>query len=338
MPSLKDLAKECGVSVATVSKALNDQPDIAPATRERIRAAARRMGYLPNAAARALKTNRTYNLGVLFVDEKQSGLTHEYFSAVLDSFKVEAEKHGYDITFINHNISGKSMSYLEHCHYRGVDGVVIACVNFYDPQVVELVNGDVPVVTIDHVFNNRMAVLSDNVSGLSALVRCAYANGHRRIAFIHGEHTAVTENRLAGFYRTCDELGLEVPDAYVREGVYHDADRCAEETRALLELPHPPTCIIFPDDFSAMGGYGAIDEAGLRIPEDVSVMGYDGIYLSRVMKPRLVTYQQNTRVLGRTAADKLIQMIEHPRVTLAEQIPVTGRLLDGDSVTKPKTI
>ena len=171
MPSLKDLAKECGVSVATVSKALNDQPDIAPATRERIRAAARRMGYLPNAAARALKTNRTYNLGVLFVDEKQSGLTHEYFSAVLDSFKVEAEKRGYDITFINHNISGRSMSYLEHCHYRGVDGVVIACVNFYDPQVVELVNGDVPVVTIDHVFNNRMAILSDNVVGTKALVQ-----------------------------------------------------------------------------------------------------------------------------------------------------------------------
>ena len=184
MPSLKDLAKECGVSVATVSKALNDQPDIAAATRERIRAAARRMGYLPNAAARALKTNRTYNLGVLFVDERQSGLTHEYFSAVLDSFKVEAEKRGYDITFINHNISGRSMTYLEHCHYRSVDGVVIACVNFYDPQVVELVNSDVPVVTIDHVFNNRMAVLSDNVAGLKALVKQAWACGHRRIAFI----------------------------------------------------------------------------------------------------------------------------------------------------------
>lgn len=88
-------------------------------------------------------------MGVLFVDERQSGLTHEYFSAVLDSFKVEAEKRGYDITFINHNISGRSMTYLEHCHYRSVDGVVIACVNFYDPQVVELVNSDVPVVTID---------------------------------------------------------------------------------------------------------------------------------------------------------------------------------------------
>ena len=325
MPSLKDLAKECGVSVATVSKALNDQPDISPATRERVRAAAHRMGYLPNAAARSLKTNRTYNLGVLFVDERQSGLTHEYFSAVLDSFKVEAEKHGYDITFINHNISGKSMSYLEHCRYRNVDGVVIACVNFYEPQVVELVNSEVPVVTIDHVFNNRMAILSDNVFGLKALVRQAWACGHRR--------TAVTENRVAGFYQACEELGLKIPEAYVREGIYHDADRCAAETKALLELPQPPTCIIFPDDFSALGGYNAISEAGLSIPEDVSVMGYDGIYLSRVVKPQLVTYQQNTAALGRTAADKLIELIEHPRVTLPEQIRVSGKLLDGGSVS-----
>ena len=324
MPSLKDLAKECGVSVATVSKALNDQPDISPATRERVRAAAHRMGYMPNAAARSLKTNRTYNLGVLFVDERQSGLTHEYFSAVLDSFKVEAEKHGYDITFINHNISGKSMSYLEHCRYRNVDGVVIACVNFYEPQVVELVNSEVPVVTIDHVFNNRMAILSDNVFGLKALVRQAWACG---------EKTAVTENRVAGFYQACEELGLKIPEAYVREGIYHDADRCAAETKALLELPQPPTCIIFPDDFSALGGYNAISEKRLSIPEDVSVMGYDGIYLSRVVKPQLVTYQQNTAALGRTAADKLIELIEHPRVTLPEQIRVSGKLLDGGSVS-----
>ena len=187
-------------------------------------------------------------------------------------------------------------------------------------------------VTIDHVFNNRMAILSDNVSGMKALVKQAYACGHRRTAFIHGEKTAVTENRLTGFYQACDELGLKVPEAYVRSGVYHDVDRCAEETRALLELPQPPTCIIFPDDFSALGGYNAIREKKLSIPEDVSVMGYDGIYLSRVVVPPLVTYQQNTVALGRTAADKLIEMIEHPRVTIPEQIRVSGKLLDGGSV------
>ena len=338
MSSLKDLAQECGVSVATVSKALNGQSDISEATRTRVREAARRMGYVPNMAARSMKTNRTYNIGVLFVDERQSGLAHEYFSAVLDSFKVRVEQLGYDITFINRNLGGKTMTYLEHCHYRGVDGAVIACVDFTDPQVIELVNSDVPVVTIDHVFNNRMAVLSDNVMGLSALVRTAYAQGHRRIAFIHGERTAVTENRLAGFYKSCDELGLEVPDAYVREGIYHDAARCAQETKALLALPQRPTCIIFPDDFSAMGGYSAIQQAGLRIPQDISVMGYDGIYLSRVMSPKLVTYQQNTMMLGRTAADKLVQMVEHPRVTLAEQLLVTGKLLDGSSVGRPPQI
>ena len=332
MSSLKDLAQECGVSVATVSKALNGQPDISEATRARVREAARRMGYVPNMAARSMKTNRTYNIGVLFVDEQQSGLAHEYFSAVLDSFKVRVEQLGYDITFINRNLGGRTMTYLEHCHYRGVDGAVIACVDFNDPQVIELVNSDVPVVTIDHVFNNRMAVLSDNVVGLSALVRTAYAQGHRRIAFIHGERTAVTENRLAGFYKSCDELGLEVPDAYVREGIYHDAARCAQETKALLALPQRPTCIIFPDDFSALGGYNALAEAGLSIPEDISVMGYDGIYLSRVVSPSLVTYRQNTTALGRTAADKLIEFIEHPRVTLPEQIRVSGKLLDGGSV------
>ena len=338
MSSLKDLAQECGVSVATVSKALNGQSDISAATRDRVREAARRMGYVPNMAARSMKTNRTYNIGVLFVDEQQSGLAHEYFSAVLDSFKVRVEQLGYDITFINRNLGGRTMTYLEHCHYRGVDGAVIACVDFNDPQVIELVNSDVPVVTIDHVFNNRMAVLSDNVMGLSALVRTAYAQGHRRIAFIHGERTAVTENRLAGFYKSCDELGLEVPDAYVREGIYHDAARCAQETKALLALPQRPTCIIFPDDFSAMGGYSAIQQAGLCIPQDISVMGYDGIYLSRVMSPKLVTYQQNTMMLGRTAADKLVQMVEHPRVTLAEQLLVTGKLLDGSSVGRPPQI
>ena len=338
MSSLKDLAQECGVSVATVSKALNGQSDISEATRTRVREAARRMGYVPNMAARSMKTNRTYNIGVLFVDERQSGLAHEYFSAVLDSFKVRVEQLGYDITFINRNLGGRTMTYLEHCHYRGVDGAVIACVDFNDPQGIELVNSDVPVVTIDHVFNNRMAVLSDNVMGLSALVRTAYAQGHRRIAFIHGERTAVTENRLAGFYKSCDELGLEVPDAYVREGIYHDAARCAQETKALLALPQRPTCIIFPDDFSAMGGYSAIQQAGLCIPQDISVMGYDGIYLSRVMSPKLVTYQQNTMMLGRTAADKLVQMVEHPRVTLAEQLLVTGKLLDGSSVGRPPQI
>ena len=338
MVSMKDIAQRCGVSVATVSKALNGQQDIGEDTRRRICDAAEKMGYMTNSAARALKTNRTYNLGVLFVDERHSGLAHEYFSAVLESFKTEAEAHGYDITFLNHNVGGKPTTYLQHCRYRGLDGVVIACVDFTHPQVQELVDSGLPVVTIDHVFNNRAAVVSDNVRGMEELVRHVYAKGHRRIAFIHGEQTAVTENRLTGFYRACDALELEIPDAYIREGVYHDPDRCAELTRELLRLPEPPTCILMPDDFSSIGGRNAIHRMGLRLPEDISVVGYDGIQIASVMSPALTTYRQDTQALGRTAAAKLIELIEKPRTALVDRILIPGHLVEGASVRAIETL
>ena len=330
MVSMKDIAQRCGVSVATVSKALNGQPDISEETRRRVEQVAKELGYLSNAAARALKTNRTYHLGVLFVDERRSGLAHEYFSAMLESFKVEAEAHGYDITFINHNVGGKPTSYLQHCLHRGVDGVVIACVDFNDPQVRELVDSNIPLVTIDRVFDNRLAVLSDNVRGVSMLVRHVYEKGHRKIAFLHGERTSVTSNRLIGFHRTCEELGLEIPDEYIIECVYHDPDRCAEATRRLLELPDRPTCILFPDDFSYIGGLNVLLEAGLRVPDDISVVGYDGIHLAKVM--RLTTYSQNTAALGKTAAERLISLIEHPKTTVLDRVLIEGGLLEGTSV------
>ena len=330
MVSMKDIARACGVSVATVSKALNGQPDIGEETRTRVCEAAQKMGYMTNSAARALKTNRTYHIGVLFVDERQSGLAHEYFSTMLESFKAEAEAHGYDITFINHNVGGKPTSYLQHCRYRGVDGVVIACVDFTDPRVRELAESDLPLVTVDHVFNNRLAVVSDNVQGMETLVRYAYGKGHRKIAFLHGEKTSVTQNRLVGFFRACEELGLEIPEEYVRESAFHNPDRCAQDTLALMNLPERPTCILFPDDYSYVGGMNALRQMGIRVPEDVSVMGYDGIHLARVIG--LTTYWQDNREIGRIAAERLISLIEHPKTTLVDRIMVSCRLLEGTTV------
>ncbi len=331
---MKDVARRCGVSVATVSKALNGQPDVGEETKSRVRRAAEELGYMANAAARALKTNRTYNIGVLFVDQRRSGLAHEFFSAVLDSLRVEAERSGYDITFINSSIGDRPCSYLQHCLYRGVDGVVIASADFNDPMVSELVGSEIPVVTIDHVFNNHVAIMSDNVSGAEALVRCAAAKGHKRIAFIHGEMTAVTEHRLIGFHRACGELGLKVPDEYLRESAYHDTESCYRVCRELLELRDRPDCILFPDDYSYIGGMNAIHDMGLRVPEDISVMGYDGINLSQVISPRLTTYRQNTGEMGRLAVVKLIELIERPKTALLDRVIVSGELLEGESVAQ----
>ncbi len=336
MVSIKDVSVKCGVSVATVSKSLNDHSDISIATKEHVRRIAKEMGYFPNSSARALKTNRTYNIGVLFMDEAQSGLTHEYFANVLDSFKVEAEKSGYDITFINKYTGRKNMTYYEHSKYRGVDGVVIACIDFSDPDVLELIDGELPVVTIDHVFNNRTAIVSDNIKGMKDLISYIHEMGHRKIAYIHGADSSVTRNRVGSFYKTMGELGIEVSDSYVKCGVYHDPDTTAKLTKELLDLKDRPTCIIFPDDFSCIGGINAIKELGLTIPDDISIAGYDGIVLSQVLDPKLTTLQQDTRALGRNAAQKLIALIENPKAAVIERVVVEGKVLPGNSVGRPR--
>ena len=335
MVSMKDISKKVGVSVATVSKALNDHSDIGKDTKQRVRDAAREMGYFPNASARTLKTNKSHNIGVLFRDEAGNGFTHDFYAAVLDSLKRTAEAKGYDISFINSSGSVMDMKYLEHCRYRGYDGVVLACIDFNDPDVVELATSDIPVVTIDHVFNNRTAIISDNVSGLRDLVTYIYKErGHRRIAYIHGADSSVTKNRLASFYATIEELGGMAPDEYIREGVYRKPEVSYNLTLELLGLRVPPTCIIYPDDFSAIGGMNAIQSRGLSIPGDISIAGYDGIRIAKVLEPRLTTIEQDTDTIGELAAKKLVQMIERPKSAIPERIVVEGKLLRGDSVRK----
>lgn len=337
MTSMKDISKVCGVSVATVSKALNNHSDIGEETKQYIKKVAREMGYLPNSAARALKTNRTHSIGVLFADDARSGLTHDYFASVLDSFKRMAEKCGYDLTFINSSKNrADSMTYLEHSRYRGYDGVVIACIDFTDPEVLELVQSNIPVVTIDYVFNGHIAVVSDNVRGMRDLMEYICRMGHKKIAYIHGANTGssstVTTNRLSSFYRTAEQFGIEVPAEYVREGFYRDTDNSYRITNEILSLSDPPTCIIYPDDFAAFGGINAIRERGLRVPEDISVAGYDGIQAARHLSPRMTTLRQDTEQIGFVAARELISLIERPKSTIIQQITVSGQLVEGQSV------
>ena len=332
MVSMKDIAKQCHVSVASVSKALNGYSDIGEETRNLIITTAHEMGYLPNSSARALKTKKSYNLGVLFLDAAMNGLTHEYFNHVLESFKYRAEEKGYDITFIAGNTAGQKMSFYERCRYRGVDGVLVACFKYYEEDIQDLIRSELPVVTIDHTFEGKIAIVSNNVQGMEELVSYIYSMGHKKIAYIHGDDTPVTRNRLSGFYRTKQRYGLEIPDEYVKASSYRDLEMAAKATGELLDLPNPPTCIMYSDDYAAVGGMNEIRERGLRIPEDISITGYDGIDLVRMMEPKLTTLCQDTRKIGRMAAEKLISLIEHPKTTLVDKFSVDGVLFKGGSV------
>ncbi len=333
MTSLKEIAAACGVSVATASKALNGYPDVGKKTTLLVQNTAKKMGYLPNSLARAMRTKTTHNLGVLFIDKMQSGLQHEYFSSLLESFKATAESKGYDITFITqHLISNQSMTYLEHCLYRNCDGVLIASVDFHDPMVTELANSNIPVVTIDYIFDGCSAILSDNFGGMKLLTEYVISKGHTDIAFIHGEQTTVTQKRLAGFFKACQQANLKIPKKYIYQAGYHDPKSSEQATRALLTLTHPPTCIFYPDDFSFVGGMNELERQGLHIPYDISVAGYDGILLSQVLRPRLTTLKQDSLKIGQAAAAKLIENIEHPDTFMPEQVMIDGYLLEGQTI------
>lgn len=335
MVSMKDIATACGVSVATVSKALNNQSDIGGETKEKVRRAAKELGYYPNSSARALKTHRTYNLGVLYKEESGSGLTHDYFSQILEHFRNTAESGGYDITFLSNSKKRKDqMSYLEHTLYRGMDGVLIAVADYSDPEVTELLSSELPVVTVDYVYNGRISVMSDNITGMEALLSYVYAQGHRKIAYIYGEESMVTTNRLSAYHRFHEKKNITVREEFLQKGRYRDSYTAGILTSQLLEQEYPPTCIIYADDFSAIGGMNVIKNKGLRIPEDISIVGYDGIPMASQLEPQLTTYRQDTVRIGSLAAEQLISLIEKPKATPISQYVINGQLIPGGSVVK----
>ena len=308
--TIKELSARCGLSVSTVSKALNDYPDVSEETRQQVRAVADEMGYRPNAIARSLKIGRTFNLGVLYSDDTESGFTHSYFSPVLQSFKQEAERRGYDITFITHNMGHSKMTYLEHCRYRNVDGVCIVCSHFDDGEVLQLVSSSLPLVTIDHVFNNRACIQSENRQGVEALTRHVLSMGHKKIAFVYGAEDTVSDIRLTTFLRTMNEAGLSVPDDYLVASPYHDPASTREATAQLLALADRPTCILMPDDYSALGGMDAIRAAGLRIPEDISIVGFDDLTFSSISYPPLTTLRVPKQEMGRAVVRRLRDILK----------------------------
>ena len=332
MITLKEIASHFGCSVATVSKALNHMPDINPHKAEQIRMTAIKMGYLPNAAARTLKTNRSRTVGIIAFLHGESIWSHEYFTRVADSIQDVMSQSGYDISPINCGEASVMGSYLAYCLYRGYDGVMVISTGIPTQDVLELMDSRLPVVTIDCAFPNRGAVLSDNVQGVRDLVHYAYAKGHRRIAFIHGEDAMVTRDRQSGFLTACKELRIPTPEAYLQPALYHDYDTNARATRALMQLPQPPTCILYPDDHAYVGGMDVLLGMGLSIPRDISVLGYDGQRVAEVVRPRLTTLRQDAEGIGGHAANMLLRSIEKPRTFTPRHMWLPGTLVEGDSV------
>ncbi len=336
MVSIKDIARKCGVSTATVSKALNDCSDISAVTKKKVRAVADELGYFPNSSAKALKTSRTNTIGIIYSNRLGNGLKHPYFSSVIESFRAEAEKNGYDIIFIGASQPGmRNFTVYEHCRHRNVDGVLIACTDFYDREINTVLRSELPSVAIDFFSKRDYSVCSDNRQGMRDIIEYVYEMGHRKIGYIYGDTSLITTVRLDTFRETMKQLGIPVVFDYVRQGRYSDPDVSEKIVSEMLSLYDSPTCIIMPDDVSAYGGLRAAEKAGKKVPEDISFVGYDGTMIGQITSPKLTTVLQDTDEIGRRSAELLLSIIRGEEITEhRKHAQVETKLIKGQTVER----
>lgn len=334
MVTLKDIARECKVSFSTVSKALKGSPEISIETTEFIKKKAQEMGYHPNIAARSLRTNRTYDIGVIFEDKTGAGFQHQYFATIISGIQKVAFQKGYEMTFVGGD-STKNYDYYSHALARNYDGLAILSCDFTSSGITGLVKSEIPTVSLDYFYDlDHAAVMSDYSAGINELLEYVISMGHKKIAMIHGEKTWVTDERIQAFNKVCKAHGIDVPAEYFAEGLYHDPVTSSAATEVFLSLPEPPTCIFYPDDYAALGGIRELTSRGLTPGKDISIVGYDGIALTSMMIPPLTTYEQNGETIGRVMAEALINKIENPENFVPKKEMITGRLIKGGTVFK----
>lgn len=314
MSTIYDIAKLAGVSPATVSKALNDYNDVSQKTKDNVNRIAKEIGYVPNLGARSTRTNRSYLVGVVFSEDVGLSLAHQFFSVVLESFRKEIGKYGYDTIFINKSVGKKELGYLDHCKYRNVDGLFIITAQPYELDFNKLIHSDFKCVTTDMKLEGIPTILSDNQAGVLQALDYLRENGHTRIGHIGGpKNTIAGLERHEAFdnYIKSNDLDPEEMFSVEAENFNRQASRTATLNLLLnLELSKRPTALFVSADIMAIGAMEAIKSMGLKVPEDISIIGFDDIEVADMVSPKLTTIRQDKVSIGQSVANTLVKLIE----------------------------
>lgn len=312
MATIRELARHCGVSVATVSRVFNTPEVVSQATRQKVEAAAAEIGYLPNESARTLATKKSNMIGLVWdTDHRRSGWRHPFLQEILVALKTALSAHGLHLLLLATGPDGADR-HLRSVQRHNLDGVVLIDNGSRDPALLALADAGIPCVALDLPLTGPCCthVTSDNVGGARQAVSYLLKRGHRRIATIAGPaRTGPGADRLTGFRAELTAQGVPLPAEYVRYGdFYLDSGRAA--MRDLLLLDTPPTAVFAAGDEMAVGAIQAVTDAGLRIPGNVSIVGFDDIELAALIPPGLTTVAQDRAGFGTAAAEALIAMMQ----------------------------
>ncbi len=306
--TILDVARLAGVSSATVSKALNAAPHVSAESRQRVHAAALKLGYRPNGIARSLKSRRTLTLG-LITDDVEGVFT----TAMVRGVEEATSAGGFSVFLCNsYGDAARERAHLQVLMDQRVDGVILLSgYRVRERGAPALPLGNVPVVYLYQYTYDIPApcIVPDDRGGAEIGVRHLARLGRRRIAFVNGPlHFEATHARLAGYRAALEEANLMWDPALVRTGTWHE-DSGFALTDELMSLPHPPDAIFCASDSIAAGALDALRERGAGVPEDVAIVGFDNRAFAAHKRPPLTTVAMPLIEMGRLASNMLLDTI-----------------------------
>ena len=305
--TIKDVAREAGVSVATVSRVWNEAAFVSAETRQRVAAVAARLGYSPHGAARSLITRTTHALGVLLPD-----LYGEFFSEIIRGIDHTAQAAGYHILVSSSHDSKDEIDAALRSMRGRVDGLIIMSPDLEARRTLQTLQGSFPVVLLNGGAEAKAfdTITIKNHEGAREMTLHLIARGHRRIAMVCGpQRNYDAAERLRGYHTALTESGIEHEASLVVRGDFSELSGYGAVSQ-LLELEPRPTAIFAANDSMAIGALSALREAGLRVPDDIAVAGFDDIPLARYMNPPLSTVHVDISQLGERAAARLLTSLK----------------------------
>lgn len=309
-PTSWTVARAAGVSQSTVSRALRGDPRVREDTRRRVDEAARRLGYVPNSLASSLVSRSTRTVAVVVSD-----LTNPFFPSLLTPIYDELQLMGYRVVLLAERTDiPTGQETLRRLLDRSIDGVLVTTATLGSRLAVELQRRGLPMVLLNRYIDGLDVdrVISDNFGGAVAGGRHLLELGHRRIGIVRGpSNTSTSRDRTAGLLEALATAGIEPDPELIREGTYSHQSGY-QHTRELLRLPDPPTAIVCGNDVVAFGALDAALSLGVRVPQDVSILGFDDIPMAAWEVFQLSTLRQPIGDMARAAARMLAERIEHP--------------------------
>ena len=326
MATLREIANELSLSVSTVSRVVNNKGYIKESTRERVMEAVSRRNYIPDNAARSLKTGQTRTIGVIIPD-----VTEVFFTNVLGAVEKELSNAGYNMLLcISGEDNGKEASYVNYFSHNHSDGIILATVSENSEPIQQALEGGTSIVFIDNLPNVGAAydsVISDNIGASEAAASYLHGLGHRRIAAIAGKQTETTGiDRLLGFKRALAKLAAPADESLIRVGDFKEKSGY-DAMRDLLEKAPGFTAVYAASAKMTYGAVKAITDLGMKIPDDVSVVGFDVHDPTGLVRPGITTVCQQEGSIGKIACQLLLDGINSPKSHVCRKVLLQPELV-----------